>query len=232
MFEEIFVKVYQNKTEYKMDTENQIPTPTDKLSKYWSQPPKQDITLDDTHALMSLHTFKCLKDYSRSQPTGAWVGKMWKKQKGDTWFLCWFGNDSDPRYLKNHYREILLLGDTVTPPKGEPMPRTVEYYKKRGDADQELILLQMAEIGRHTATINDLQQKLERGKIDAIALEVGDKITVYDRYRFAIPLDAEIVRFCENNDGMRVKLLKSNNSHWPVGSTIVVDRNQCRKAEE
>ena len=56
----------------------------------------------------------------------------------------------------------LLPIKTITPTKGEPMPRTIEYYKKRGDADQELILKQSVEIGKLTGTINDLRQKLNR----------------------------------------------------------------------
>ena len=50
----------------------------------------------------------------------------------------------------------------VTPARGQPMPRTIEYYKKRGDADQELILKQSVEIGKLASTINDLRQKLNR----------------------------------------------------------------------
>ena len=47
-----------------------------------------------------------------------------------------------------------------TPPKGQPMPRTIEYYIKRGDMDQELILEQKEEISRLKQDRDKLRKKL------------------------------------------------------------------------
>jgi hypothetical protein len=98
---------------------------TDPLGKYWEQPPREEILVDDTHAVMTKKNFEQLKDYSRSQPTGAYQGKMWKAQtlerleKPDglyirwtgEWTLCWYGPDpkNEPGYVGNYYRQILII---------------------------------------------------------------------------------------------------------------------------
>lgn len=61
-----------------MNGEQIIPPITDPLGKHWQQPHRRFIELDDTHALMSEQTFKGLKEYSTSIPTGRYEGKMWK----------------------------------------------------------------------------------------------------------------------------------------------------------
>lgn len=100
-----------------------IPPMTDPLSRYWEQPKTEDILVDDTHAVMTHQTFSELKDYSLTQPTGVYSGKMWKAQRTEVikrdgemyriwtgkWILCWFGLHPDPGYVSNNYREILLI---------------------------------------------------------------------------------------------------------------------------
>lgn len=49
-------------------------------------------------------------------------------------------------------------GHPITPPKGEPMPQTREYWEKRADMDHELIRLQRDEINALKQRINQLQQ--------------------------------------------------------------------------
>lgn len=61
-----------------MNGEQIIPPITDPLGKHWQQPHRRFIELDNTHALMSEQTFKGLKEYSTSIPTGRYEGKMWK----------------------------------------------------------------------------------------------------------------------------------------------------------
>ena len=72
-----------------------IPDMTDPLGKYWEQPNREDIAVDHSHAVMSMETFKKLKDYSRSQPTGTYPGKMWRAtyntKEGVQNLLYWFG---------------------------------------------------------------------------------------------------------------------------------------------
>ena len=91
---------------------NFIPPITDPLGKHWEQPDRARILIDDTHAVMSQDDFEKLLDYTASQPTGTYVGKMWRAQYGKPgsrkWYLCWFGKDPDPKFLSNNYREILI----------------------------------------------------------------------------------------------------------------------------
>lgn len=97
---------------------------THPLSKYWEQPPRKNILVDDTHAVMTHQTFSELKNYSLTQPTGAYEGKMWKSRDRristledgnrnwvwlDTWTLCWYGPDPTPGWVSNNYREILII---------------------------------------------------------------------------------------------------------------------------
>jgi hypothetical protein len=103
----------------------EIPLMTDPLGKYWEQPLREEILVDDTHAIMTKKSLSQLKDYSLSQPTGTYQGKMWKirdciiferggekyrRWTGD-WILCWFGPDpkDEPGYVGNYYRQILII---------------------------------------------------------------------------------------------------------------------------
>lgn len=87
-----------------------IPKITDPMGKSWDQPSREDILVDDTHALMSEPDFNKLPDYSRSQPTGVYPGKMWKAYSGGgSWILRWFGEHPDPKLCSNHSREIILI---------------------------------------------------------------------------------------------------------------------------
>jgi hypothetical protein len=61
---------------------NQHPIPpiTDPMGKYWNQPNRFEIEIDDKSALMSQKTFSQIPDYTHSQPTGVYPGKMWRCQ--------------------------------------------------------------------------------------------------------------------------------------------------------
>jgi hypothetical protein len=104
----------------KLEAAESIPRMTDPLGKYWEQPDRSEIVIDDTHALMSLATFEKLMEYSGSQPTGAYEGKMWRRNDGScdwefmaqggkpTWYLCWYGRSDKPEYVSNNRRKIIL----------------------------------------------------------------------------------------------------------------------------
>jgi len=62
------------------------------------------------------------------------------------------------------YDQVCRDGNTVTPAKGEPMPKTIEHYQANALRDQELILEQKDEIAKQSQTINKLRQKLESRK--------------------------------------------------------------------
>lgn len=86
-----------------------IPIMTDPMGRNWRQPDKDNILIDDTHAIMNKPDFDRLAEYSYLQPSGVYVGKMWKMQRGDTWYLCWYGVDPEPGYCSNNYRKILII---------------------------------------------------------------------------------------------------------------------------
>lgn len=88
---------------------NVIPEMTHYLSKAWRQPAVSDIEIDNENALMNEEVFKQLMEYSCSQPSGVYEGKMWKSKFDNGWLLCWFGEDGREGYCSNHRRKILLV---------------------------------------------------------------------------------------------------------------------------
>jgi hypothetical protein len=96
---------------------------TDPLGKHWEQPSREEILVDDYHAVMTKKSFDQLKDYSQSQPTGVYEGKMWRRQQykevtlrevarhvaTGKWLLCWYGEHPNPGVVSNNYREILII---------------------------------------------------------------------------------------------------------------------------
>lgn len=68
-------------------------------------------------------------------------------------------------------------------------------------------------------------------RVEEAGFTVGDLVWVYDRYRFAIRLPASVVRHSDTNDGVEVRLLKSNNHNYPVGSLVWVSTKQLRIRE-
>lgn len=88
---------------------NAIPAMTDPMGRHWKQPKREDILVDDTHALMSEADFNKLPDYSRSTPSGVYDGKMWRSGTRDGhWYLCWFGPGPNPKLCYIHSREVIL----------------------------------------------------------------------------------------------------------------------------
>lgn len=105
-----------------------IPPMLHEMGRHWRQPDRSRITIDATHALMSQADFEALADYTTSQPSGVYEGKMWKSQawkwEGDEvsidrgyarrvmlgkWYLRWFGPSDKPGYCSNNVREIIIL---------------------------------------------------------------------------------------------------------------------------
>lgn len=92
-----------------MEAEQIIPPITDPRGKGWKQPHRRFIEMDDESALMSEQTFKALKEYSTSLPSGQYAGKMWKAKVGDKWYLRWYSDSDRPEYININNREILVL---------------------------------------------------------------------------------------------------------------------------
>lgn len=85
-----------------------IPPITDPLGKHWEQPDRTEIKIDDDIATMSQRTFDKLSEYSASQPTRAYDGKMWKSHVRGVWYLRWFGpaEQSDMMLTSTRYIQI------------------------------------------------------------------------------------------------------------------------------
>lgn len=95
-----------------MINENIIPEMTNPLSRYWDQPLTRNILIDDKNALMTKDDFEKLLDYSKSNPSGIYEGKMWKSGSDEKWFLRWIGlpdNLDEPDMLNIYSREIILI---------------------------------------------------------------------------------------------------------------------------
>lgn len=87
---------------------NNIPEITNPLGKYWQQPDHKNFLISYKYVLMTNKEFKELLEYSTSIPSGTYIGKMWKMNRGDKWYLAWFSECEDPKFLNNNYREILI----------------------------------------------------------------------------------------------------------------------------
>jgi len=63
--------------------------------------------------------------------------------------------------------------------------------------------------------------------------KIKQRVVVYDRYRFAIPVKGIIVNVSDSNDGVQVQLTTSNHPQYPVGcDNVWVSRRQLRKDHE
>ena len=84
-----------------------IPEMINPLGAYWSQPHRDQIEVDETHALLNKTAFDKLSEYSQTIPTGVYEGKMWKRKEYKVWWLCWFGPSNLPDNCDTNYRRIL-----------------------------------------------------------------------------------------------------------------------------
>jgi hypothetical protein len=97
-----------------------IPPITDPMGRNWQQPDRREILIDDTHAVMTTATFNALAEYSCTNPSGAYEGKMWKRHDGafdraylasggkPEWKLVWYGRHLDPAKVSINHRLILI----------------------------------------------------------------------------------------------------------------------------
>lgn len=77
-----------------------IPLMDDPLSVYWDQPSHNQLFFTEEAVIVPRHAFNALKEYSSSNPSGAYHGKMWKCYFDGQWELCWFGiHPTDPKLV-------------------------------------------------------------------------------------------------------------------------------------
>lgn len=86
-----------------------IPEMTNPLGDYWLQPNRKDIEVDDIHALMSQADFDKLANYSMSNPSGVYVGKMWKCKNLEVWYLYWWKSSGRKDHCEGDGRKILIV---------------------------------------------------------------------------------------------------------------------------
>lgn len=90
--------------------ENVIPPMTHPWGQVWRQPDSKNIVLDKDYAVMSKKDFNLLPDYTKSEPTGKYNGKMWKGEYRGIWYLFWCHDENsvdNTIYISN--REILIV---------------------------------------------------------------------------------------------------------------------------
>ena len=93
---------------------------THEMGRYWEQPNPSDIEVDGTHALMVKQTFDKLHEYSGTNPSGVYDGKMWKAERQirqpngsykstGIWFLRWYSACEDPTKCAINTRELIVI---------------------------------------------------------------------------------------------------------------------------
>ena len=99
---------------------------TEALIEYTKTPARALVEIDATHALMSKATFMMLSDYSASQPSGVYPGKMWRRHNGiydrvfiasggkPEWMLCWYDeSERGPDWCTTKMRKVLLTDAAI-----------------------------------------------------------------------------------------------------------------------
>jgi hypothetical protein len=94
----------------------EIPPITRELGKYWEQPQRSEILLDENHAVMSRATFQKLAEYSTTVPTGVYEGKMWRRREPSRgWLLAWYGPHPTLGICSINLRQIVMTDDGGNP---------------------------------------------------------------------------------------------------------------------
>ncbi|GAB4059149.1 hypothetical protein GCM10028811_12470 [Uliginosibacterium sediminicola] len=87
---------------------NAIPPMTDERGRHWRQPSCDRVLIDDTHAVVSKADFDMLSNYSTSNPSGVYPGKMWRAEWAGKHYLRWFG-DGGPTKCTNNQRLLIVV---------------------------------------------------------------------------------------------------------------------------
>lgn len=85
---------------------------TDRL---WMQPCEENMIFDDENGevIISIKDYDMLKDYTNSQPSCIYEGKMWKRKMGrlgnKKWYLCYAHdpNDKTGKIEISYYKIVL-----------------------------------------------------------------------------------------------------------------------------
>jgi hypothetical protein len=83
-----------------------IPPIIHPLGSAWRQPSRENILIDDIHALMSKEDFDLLHNYETSIPSGVYEGKVWRNGMCLLW---WDACLTDLNKCTCHHREIIIV---------------------------------------------------------------------------------------------------------------------------
>lgn len=123
---------------------NLIPEMTEPLGRYWDQPSRDDILVDDKTATMTSATLMQLADYSSSYPSGVYPGKMWRRDCVHGWALVWYGHLND-KQCSIHHRDIEIVESLPVPSAGQDsLP---EQPQSPQDKEIETLRMQLAACG-------------------------------------------------------------------------------------
>ena len=89
--------------------EQHVPPITHPHGAYWRQPPREQILIDNEFAVMTEAAFEQLAEYSRSEPSGVYAGKMWKCLAPSGWYLRWYEETDVLHRFYIKHRLILLV---------------------------------------------------------------------------------------------------------------------------
>lgn len=83
---------------------------TDTLGKYWGQPKDiREAPMDDTHVILTKRQYNELAGYNRTNPSGVYPGKCWRRSNRLGNFLVWYDVCDDPTLCSINTRQILLM---------------------------------------------------------------------------------------------------------------------------
>lgn len=96
----------------------EIPEMTHPLREQWAQPGRDKIRFLHGNAVVSVETFKALKEYSATFPSGVYAGKMWRREylKGSETrhLLLWYSDTKDkPGYCDINKVDLIIDGLNV-----------------------------------------------------------------------------------------------------------------------
>lgn len=90
-----------------------VPPITEPLGRYWEQPDPTNWLFSPTEVLMPAADLLLLSDYSYSQPSAVYEGKMWRlrnfPERDPNWYLHWWGPSENPQMCRNHVRKIITI---------------------------------------------------------------------------------------------------------------------------
>lgn len=124
-----------------------IPDMTDPMGKYWTQPHHNQITFRDGFAEMNKYSFDLLPQYDSTFPTGAYLGKMWKRLEDGKYYLVWYAKHENPDRVNIKFKPIkvvnpnyLYMYDKQRTLIIEGQVDDFEYYVKLQEKQRENLL--------------------------------------------------------------------------------------------